>query len=132
MDFSVILHEYLLPSAWTAFVTVVGALFAFIGTQLKKKYQEKVDTEEKKHAVETCVKAAEMIYKDLKGDEKLKKVKADIVEWLNLKGLSISEIELNMMIEAAVTNLNINFIRTEKEIKAYGILASEEVVSKEE
>ena len=80
MDFAEILHEYLLPSAWTALVTIVSAVFAFIGAQLKKKYQEKIDTEEKRHAVETCVNAAEMVYKDLKGAEKLAKVKENIVE----------------------------------------------------
>ena len=79
MDFAEILHEYLLPSAWTALVTLISAVFAFIGAQLKKKYQEKIDTEEKRHVVETCVNAAEMVYKDLKGDEKLAKVKENIV-----------------------------------------------------
>lgn len=115
MDFAEILHEYLLPSAWTAIVTLVSAVFAFIGAQLKKKYQEKIDTEEKRHAVETCVNAAEMVYKDLKGDEKLAKVKENIVEWLNLKGISISEIELDMMIEAAVTNLNLDYLKGQKQ-----------------
>ena len=115
MDFAEILHEYLLPSAWTALVTLVSAVFAFIGTQLKKKYQEKIDTQEKRHAVETCVNAAEMVYKDLKGDEKLAKVKENIVEWLNLKGISISEIELDMMIEAAVTNLNLDYLKGQKQ-----------------
>lgn len=115
MDFAEILHEYLLPSAWTALVTLVGAVFAFIGAQLKKKYQEKIDTEEKRHAVETCVNAAEMVYKDLKGAEKLAKVKENIVEWLNLKGISISEIELDMMIEAAVTNLNLDYLKGQKQ-----------------
>ena len=115
MDFAEILHEYLLPSAWTALVTLVSAVFAFIGTQLKKKYQEKIDTEEKRHAVKTCVNAAEMVYKDLKGAEKLAKVKENIVEWLNLKGISISEIELDMMIEAAVTNLNLDYLKGQKQ-----------------
>ena len=115
MDFAEILHEYLLPSAWTALVTIVSAVFAFIGAQLKKKYQEKIDTEEKRHAVETCVNAAEMVYKDLKGNEKLAKVKENIVEWLNLKGISISEIELDMMIEAAVTNLNLDYLKGQKQ-----------------
>lgn len=115
MDFAEILHEYLLPSAWTALVTLISAVFAFIGAQLKKKYQEKIDTEEKRHAVETCVNAAEMVYKDLKGDEKLAKVKENIVEWLNLKGISISEIELDMMIEAAVTNLNLDYLKGKKQ-----------------
>ena len=115
MDFAEILHEYLLLSAWTALVTLVSAVFAFIGAQLKKKYQEKIDTEEKRHAVETCVNAAEMVYKDLKGAEKLAKVKENIVEWLNLKGISISEIELDMMIEAAVTNLNLDYLKGQKQ-----------------
>ena len=115
MDFAEILHEYLLPSAWTALVTLVSAVFAFIGAQLKKKYQEKIDTEEKRHAVETCVNAAEMVYKDLKGAEKLAKVKENIVEWLNLKCISISEIELDMMIEAAVTNLNLDYLKGQKQ-----------------
>ena len=115
MDFAEILHEYLLPSAWTALATLVSAVFAFIGAQLKKKYQEKIDTEEKRHAVETCVNAAEMVYKDLKGAEKLAKVKENIVEWLNLKGISISEIELDMMIEAAVTNLNLDYLKGQKQ-----------------
>ena len=56
-----------------------------------------------------------MVYKDLKGAEKLAKVKEKIVEWLNLKGISISEIELDMMIEAAVTNLNLDYLKGQKQ-----------------
>ena len=44
----------------------------------------------------------EQIYKDLDGATKLEKAKDNILAQLNEKGISISELELDVLIEATV------------------------------
>lgn len=72
-----------------------------------EKIIAKFTTDKTKEAVvRTCVNAAEQLYKDLHGAEKLAKVKENIIEMLNEKGITISEIEMDMLIEAAVAEIN--------------------------
>ena len=87
-------------------VTLFGALATYLGNRIKQKYEEKINTETKQKIVKTCVNAVEQLYKDLKGEEKLEKAKENIVEMLNEKGLTITELELDMMIEEVVNGFN--------------------------
>lgn len=100
-----IVRSYLIP----AIVTLLAAFFGYIGTQIKKIYKEFVNTETKEKVVKTVVKAVEQIYKDLNGPERYDKAKENIVLMLNEKGLSITEIEMNMLIEACVSEFNLQF-----------------------
>jgi hypothetical protein len=86
--------------------SIVSAILGFVGIAIKKFLERFVNDKEKQKIVETCVKAAEQIYKELKGKEKLEKVKENIVAMLNEKGLTISELEMDMLIEAAVAEMN--------------------------
>lgn len=86
-------------------ITAIGAILSYLGVRIKKLYEEKVNTDEKRKVVNTCVKAVEQIYKDLHGEEKLNKAKENIIEILNNKGLTINELELDMMIEEVVNGL---------------------------
>lgn len=80
-------------------VAILTAILSYFGTKIKKIYEEKVNDETKRKVVSTVVKAVEQLYKDLKGEEKLEKAKESILEMLNDKGISITELEMNMLIE---------------------------------
>lgn len=107
------LSQYGFLLASTALTAIVG----FIGTQIKRIYDRATEDDTKRKVVETCVKAVEQIYKDLSGTEKLEKAKENIVEILNNKGISISEIEMDMLIEACVAEFNLTFLALAKKEK---------------
>ena len=85
---------------------VLTALAGFFGAKIKKILEEREIGEEKRKIAETVVKAVEQLYRDLDGAEKLEKAKENIVEMLQIRGIEISEIELNMLIEATVAEFN--------------------------
>ena len=90
----------------TLIYTVLTAVLGFIGIAIKQILSKLSADKTKESVVKTCVNAAEQLYKDLHGEEKLAKVKENIVEMLNEKGISISDIEMDMLIEAAVAEIN--------------------------
>ena len=99
---------YVLP----AIVSLVAAAAAFLGNQLKRLYEKYINDKTKQSVVRTCVKAVEQLYHDLGGPEKLEKAKASAVEMLNEKGIPITDLELSMLIESAVSEFNYGFSQT--------------------
>ncbi len=83
----------------TLIYTVLTAVLGFIGIAIKQILSKLSADKTKESVVKTCVNAAEQLYKDLHGEE-------NIVEMLNEKGISISDIEMDMLIEAAVAEIN--------------------------
>jgi len=108
-------NEFVSEYGTTLIYTVVTAILGFIGIALKNILERFVNDKRKQKIVETCVNAAEQIYKELKGKEKLEKVKENIVAMLNEKGLTISELEMDMLIEAAVAEMNKQLKKENKE-----------------
>ncbi len=103
-----IFGAYVLP----AIVSLLAAAAAFVGAQIKKLYEKYVNDKTKQSVVRTCVKAVEQLYHDLGGPEKLEKAKASAVEMLNEKGIPITDLELSMLIESAVSEFNYGFSQT--------------------
>ena len=97
-----VFSAYILP----ALIAVLTALAGYIGTQIKRLYEKYVNDKVKQDVVRTCVKAAEQLYRDLSGPEKLEKAKEGIVEMLNEKGIPISEMEMDLLIESVVQEFN--------------------------
>lgn len=102
-----IFATYALP----VIAAAVTALAGFLGAQLKGLYQKYVNDKTKESVVRTCVKAVEQLYHDLGGPEKLEKAKEGIEDMLNEKGIPISELELNLLIEAVVSEFNYGFAK---------------------
>lgn len=98
--------EFLSEYGTTLIYTVATAILGFVGIAIKSVIERFVNDKRKQKIVETCVNAAEQIYKELKGNDKLEKVKENIVAMLNEQGLTISELEMDMLIEAAVAEMN--------------------------
>ena len=86
--------------------TAITALFTYIGTALKKAYEEKINNETAKTVVTDAVKFVEQVYTDLSGKEKLEKATVQVSEILQSKGIKITPAEINMLIESAVYGLN--------------------------
>ncbi len=87
--------------------TIITAVASFIGMSIKKAYTKYVDTKTKKEIVDSTVKYIEQIYKGvmISNGDKLSKAKEKALEWLNSKGLKISDTELDILIESAVNGL---------------------------
>lgn len=86
-------------------VAIITAVMSFVGLRIKTAYTKYIDTQTKKDVVKDTVKYIEQVYKDIHGAEKLELAKTKALEWLNEKGIKISEIELEILIESAVNSL---------------------------
>lgn len=95
--------------------TIITAVASFIGVSIKKAYTKYVDTKTKKEIIKATVEYIEQIYKTamITNEDKLAKCKEKALEWLNSKGLKISDTELEILIESAVNGLK----KTNKEEK---------------
>lgn len=85
---------------------IITAIAGYIGIVVKNLYQKYVNDSTKKAVVKTCVQAVEQIYTDLHGQDKYNKVVESASEMLCEKGITITDIELKMLIEAAVGEFN--------------------------
>lgn len=91
-------------------LTAIAGAFAIWA---KKVYTDFINTKTKEKIVKVCVNAVEQLYKDLHGEEKYNKVVESVVEMLGEKGITITELELKMLIEATVGEFNETFKNTE-------------------
>lgn len=110
------LQEYLTQEL----IVIFGAIFTFIGNALKKKYQEYINAKleekiekTKEEIVIKCVNAVEQAYKEMTGEEKFQKVVEFVDTLLAEKGITITEVEIKVIIESAVHSMNV----IKKEIK---------------
>ncbi len=90
---------------------VLTGIVTFIGTALKKLYEDKVRDETKRKVIRDCVMSVEQIYKDLHGTDKLHKAMESATAILMEKGITITELELITTIESALAEFNNAFDR---------------------
>lgn len=101
--------EYGTLLLYTAITAIVGMVAGFI----KKKYTEKVNTETKKQVVKTVVNAIQQLYTDLDGEAKKEKAIESISAMLAEKGITITPLEIDMLIEAAIAEAKKVWEKTE-------------------
>lgn len=94
--FENLINEYGLQIITTILTTIVS----FVGLKIKSIYEKYINDKTKKSVVEHTVKYVEQIYTDLKGEEKLNKAIESSIELLNEKGITITELELRVLIES--------------------------------
>lgn len=87
-------------------LTIILALAAFLGAQAKRLYKQYVTTEIKQSVCRTAVRFVEQVYRDVHGREKLEAAMQKASEILEEYGITISEVELVAMLEAAVNEFN--------------------------
>lgn len=94
---------------------VVTAIAGYIGIVLKNLCKRFMDDKTKKDVVKTVVQGIEQLYKDLHGEEKLNKAIQSATDMLAMKDIYITELELKMLIEAAVGEFNDAFNKASAE-----------------
>ena len=107
--------EFINQYGYMILYAALTAIAGFLGAQIKKRIDRVTADEEKRKAVETCVKAVEQLYQDLSGTEKLDRAKENILAILQSKDIAISEVEMDMLIEACVAEFNLAFLQKAKE-----------------
>ena len=99
----------------TILYTVLTALFGYFGIVAKKYFDKWFNTKEKKEIAKEVVKFTEQVYKTLHGQEKLEKAMEAMAQMLAEKGITITELEMKVLLEAAVAEFNKAFEVTENE-----------------
>jgi phosphoglycolate phosphatase-like HAD superfamily hydrolase len=102
MTHAELLGSYVLPVLAAALTALAG----FVGAQLKNLYRRWVDDKTKEAVVRTCVKAVEQLYRDVGGPEKLERAREGIRQMLEEKGIHITQLEMDMLIESVVSEFN--------------------------
>lgn len=108
-----IIQEFISNYGIQILCAIFTAIAGYLGMVAKNLYQKYVNDNTKKAVVKTCVQAVEQLYKDLHGKDKYNKVVESVTEMLNEKGITITEIEMKMLIESVVGEFNNVFNTTE-------------------
>lgn len=88
---------------------IITAVGSYVGLQVKILYNKYVTSLEKRKVVTDVVRAVEQMYHDMNGEEKLQRAIAGATEILTSRGIKITDFELRMLIEAAVSGFNYTF-----------------------
>ena len=101
-----IFNDFMSNYGATILYAIVTAITGYIGLFIKRVFGELLNNETVSKVVNTCVRAVEQIYKDIHGEEKLAKCLENVSQILNEKGITVSESQLRLLIEAAVEEMN--------------------------
>ena len=97
----------------TLLISVFGTIISIISYYTKKLINRYLDDGTKRKIAGTVVSAVEQLYSDLNGPEKYNKAVHEITELLDQRGITIGELEIKMLIEAAVNDLHSNLLTSE-------------------
>ena len=108
----------------TILYAILTAIGGYLGIWAKKLYTKYVNDKTKQAVAKTVVQAVEQLYKDLRGEEKLEKALEAAADMLAERGIMVTDVELRILIEAAVGEFNKAF---EKD-SAADITSTEDVI----
>lgn len=120
MNLTDFFNEFLSDYGSQILYAILTAIAGYLGIFAKRLYSKYIDDQTKKSVIKTVVQAVNQLYKDLHGEDKYNKAVELASDMLIEKGISISELEIKMLIEAAVNEFNnsitgIEFIADETE-----------------
>ena len=86
--------------------TLVTAIAGYIGIVVKNLVKKYINDKTKKEVAKNAVQFVEQVYKNLHGEDKLIEALKAASEMLMEKGITITELEMRVLIEAAVAEFN--------------------------
>lgn len=99
-------EEFISTYGMEILYAIVTALAGWLAVAVKGLVTKYLDNKTKKDVAATVVQAVEQIFKDLHGEEKLKKAIEYMADMLTSKGIKASEVEIIVLLEAAVGEFN--------------------------
>lgn len=85
---------------------IITAIAGYIGIVVKNLVKKYLNDKTKQSVAKTAVKYVEQVFKDLHGEEKLQQALEAASQMLAEKEIIITELELRVLIEAAVAEFN--------------------------
>ena len=86
--------------------TIITAIAGYIGIVIKNLVTKYINDKTKAAVAKTAVQFVEQVYKDLHGEEKLNAALAAASEMLAEKNIFVSDLEMRVLLEAAVAEFN--------------------------
>jgi LL-H family phage holin len=99
-------QEFISTYGTTILYTVITAIASWLGIVIKNLYKKVCNTKTKQSVAKTVVMAIEQLYRNLNGEEKYELALENMSEMLKEKGIKITKLEMQMLIEAAVGEFN--------------------------
>ena len=84
----------------------ITAIAGYVGIVVKNLVTKYINDKTKEAVAKNAVKFVEQVYKDLHGKEKLDEALKAASEMLAEKGITVSHLELRVLVEAAVAEFN--------------------------
>lgn len=100
--FAEFINQYGMEILYTIIVGIAG----YIGIVVKNLCTKYINDKTKTAVAKTAVQFVEQVYKDLHGEEKLNEALSAASEMLAEKGITVSDLEMRVLIEAAVAEFN--------------------------
>lgn len=97
--------------------TILMAIAGYIGIVAKNLYTKYINDKTKKAVAKSVVMFVEQVYKDLHGEDKLMAALSAAEEMLAEKGITVTDLEMRVLIEAAVAEFNNAFNKAETEVE---------------
>ena len=97
--------------------TIVMAIAGYVGIVIKNLATKYINDKTKRDVAKTAVQFVEQVYKDLHGEEKLNAAFAAASEMLSEKGIYVSDLEMKVLLEAAVAEFNKAFEKPAVEVE---------------
>ena len=86
--------------------TILTAIAGYIGIVVKNLVAKYLNDKTKQAVAKTAVQFVEQVYKDLHGEDKLMAALSAAEEMLAEKGITVTDLEMRVLIEAAVAEFN--------------------------
>lgn len=106
--FAEFINQYGMQLMYMALTAIAG----YLGIVAKNLFTKYVNDKTKEAVAKTAVKFVEQVYKDLHGEDKLNAALDAASEMLAEKGITVSQLEMRVLIEAAVAEFNEAFKKT--------------------
>jgi hypothetical protein len=103
------LISIIMPYAISGLAAVVAWVAGWLGKKIGAYIDSKSNSEQIRAIVSATVRYVEQIGKEMDAAQKLELAKEKAVEWANAKGVPVSEIEVEILIEAFVQEFNVNY-----------------------
>ena len=101
-----IFKDIISECASTILYAVLIAIAGWLGTTVRNLYARLINDNTKRSVAKTCVAAVEQICKDLHGEEKLNRCIDYVISMLGERGITVTDNEVRLLIEAAVNEFN--------------------------
>lgn len=85
---------------------IITAIAGYIGIVVKNLVTKYINDKTKRAVAKSAVRFVEQVYKDIHGEEKLREALKAASDMLAEKGITITDLELRVLVEAAVLEFN--------------------------